>query len=146
MGIMVDSTPKLNRFLHHAPLKDMTLYLIMRVVTAFMDHPGRMSCSQASCEVAVLPVHKAQICRFLGRPRWRSLRINDVYRNVLLKREAASKGRFLLVIDGTAVTQQGKHTQNTSHYGNRTRRPQRKKRYGRNKSAQKNSHLFTFAC
>ena len=144
MGIMVDSTPKLNRFLRHAPLKDMTLYLIMRVVTAFMDHPGRMSCSQASCAVAVLPVHKAQICRFLGRPRWRSLRINDVYRNVLLKREAASKGRFLLVIDGTAVTQQGKHTQNTSHYGNRTRRPQRKKRYSRNKSAQKNSHLFTF--
>ncbi len=145
MGIMVDSTPKLKRFLRHVSLKDATLHLIMRMVLAFIDHAGRMSCSQASCAVAVLPVHKAQLCRFLARPRWRAVRMNDAYRDLLLKREAASRGRFLLIVDGTAVTQQGKHTENTSHYGNRTRRPQRKKRYGRNKSAKKNCHLFTFA-
>jgi hypothetical protein len=146
MGIMVDSTPKLKSFLRHVPtLKESTIHLMMRLMLAFMDRSGRMSCSQAATAMAVCPVHKAQICRFVARPRWRSRGLDNAYRDVLLKREAASKGRFLLIVDATATTRQGKYAPNTSCFGNHTRRPCKKKRYGRNKTAKKKCHTFTFA-
>jgi hypothetical protein len=142
---MADSTPKLKTFVGYVSLTDAALNLVLRMIITFTDHIGRMSCSQAAGIVALSPVDKAQISRFLARPRWRSRRFSDKYRMVLLKREAASKGRFLLITDATSNTQQGKHTQNTSHFGNRTRRPCKKKRFGRSKSAKKNCHSFTFA-
>lgn len=145
MAMMVDSTPKLKTFVRHGLLKETTLALVMRMVAAFISHSGRMSCTQAACSAAVHRVHKAQIVRFLARPRWRSVGINDGYRALLLQSEGGKRGRFILIIDSTSVTQQGKHTQNVSHFGNRTRRPSRKKRFAKVKSAKKNCHSFTFA-
>lgn len=145
MVMMVDSAPRLKSFIQRVAIKEATVCLIMRIVIAFINHSGRMSCSQASCVAKTERVHKSQISRFLARTRWRSVGINDKYRDILLKREASSKGRFFVIGDATSTTKQGKHTQNTSHFGNRKRRKQKKRRYARNKSAKKNCHTFTFA-
>ena len=86
--------------------------------------------------------HRAQISRFLARPRWRKLDINSI-----LRQEAAgTRGQrrpLPLIVDATLNSQAGKKTENTYSTGNRKRRPRKGRRYGKKKHAQKNCHSFT---
>ena len=47
MVIVADSIPGLKRWLAPLGLKDSTRLLVIRVIAAFLFHPGRMSCLRA---------------------------------------------------------------------------------------------------
>jgi hypothetical protein len=140
--MLADSLPGLKRWLASLGLKDSARLLIIRVVIAFLLHSGRMSCLRAGGAVRCEARHRAQISRFLARPRWRKLDINSILRHGLLEREAAD-GLFIYIIDATLISQAGKKTENTYSTGNRKRRPRKGRRYGKNKHAVKNCHSFT---
>ncbi|MGZ3710007.1 MAG: transposase [Bdellovibrionota bacterium] len=140
--MVADSLPGLKRWTAGLGLKDSAKLLLIRVVVAFLLHAGRMSCLQAAGVVRCEARHRAQISRFLARPRWRKLNINSILRQRLLEREAAD-GLFVYIIDATLTSQAGKKTENTYSTGNRKKRPRKGRRYGKYKHAQKNCHSFT---
>lgn len=142
MVMVADSLPKLNRFLRPLGLKDATRQMVMRVMITFMMHFGRMSCLQAAGALQSQTRHRAQVSRFLARPRWRAQEMNEQLRESVLQLETAS-GPFLFIVDATLCSQQGKKTQNTHSTGNRRRRPKKGRRYGKNKHTRKNCHSFT---
>ena len=142
MVMLADSLPGLKRWLAPLGLKDSAKHLVVRMIVAFLLHTGRMSCLRAGGAVRCETRHRAQISRFLARPRWRTLDINSILRQALLEREAVA-GLFLFIIDATLVSQAGKKTENTYSTGNRKRRPRKGRRYGKNKHAVKNCHSFT---
>jgi hypothetical protein len=142
MVMVADSIPRLKRWLAPLGLKDSARLLVIRVVVAFLLHTGRMSCLRAGGAVRCEARHRAQISRFLARPRWRKLDINSILRQNLLEQEVAD-GLFLFIIDATLNSQAGKKTENTYSTGNRKRRPCKGRRYGKNKHAVKNCHSFT---
>jgi len=142
MVIVADSIPGLKRWLAPLGLNDSTRLLIIRVIAAFLVHTGRMSCLRAGGAVRCAPRHRAQISRFLARPRWRQLDINSVLRQHLLEQEVAD-GLFIYLLDATLASRSGKTTENTYSTGNRKRRPRKGRRYGKNKRAAKNCHSFT---
>ena len=142
MVMVADSVPGLKRWIGTLGLKDSAKLLVIRVVVAFLLHAGRMSCLRAAGAVRCEARHRAQISRFLARPRWRKLDINSILRRNLLEREAAD-GLFVFMIDATLVSQAGKKTENTFSTGNRKRRPCKGRRYGKTKHAGKNCHSFT---
>jgi DDE superfamily endonuclease len=115
MVMVVDLIPGLKRWIAPLGLKD-------RVVVAFLLHAGRMSCLRAAGAVRSEARHRAQISRFLARPRWRKLDINAILRQGLLERESAD-GLFVFLIDATLTSQAGTKTENTYSTGNRRRRP-----------------------
>ena len=142
MVMVADSLPGLKRWTAGLGLKDSAKLLVIRVVVTFLLHAGRMSCLRAAGAVRCETRHRAQISRFLARPRWRKLDINSILRQRLLEREAAD-GLFVYIIDATLTSQAGKKTENTYSTGNRKKRPRKGRRYGKNKHAQKNCHSFT---
>lgn len=142
MVMVADCMPGLKRWLAPLKLKESTKLLVVRMLVAFLLHAGRMSCLRASGAVRCEARHRAQISRFLARPRWRKFDINATLRQYLLDRESAG-GLFLFIVDGTLTSQAGKKTQNTYSTGNRKRRPRKGRRYGKNKHAVKNCHSFT---
>jgi hypothetical protein len=142
MVMVADSVPGLKRWIGTLGLKDSAKLLVIRVVVAFLLRAGRMSCLRAAGAVRCEVRHRAQISRFLSRPRWRKLDINAILRSQLLELEVR-EGVFVFIIDATLVTQAGKKTQNTYSTGNRQRRPRKGRRYGKNKHARKNCHSFT---
>ncbi len=142
MIMVAESVPSLKRWISTLGLKDSAKLLVIRMVVTFLLHAGRMSCLRAAGTVRSETRHRAQISRFLARPRWRKLDINSILRQTLLEREAYD-GLFVFIIDATLVSQAGKKTENTYSTGNRQRRPRKGRRYGKYKHAQKNCHSFT---
>lgn len=142
MVMVAESLPGLKRWLGQLGLKESTKLLLIRVVVAFLLHTGRMSCLQAGGVVRCEARHRAQISRFLARPRWRKHDINSTLRQALLDRESLD-GVYVFIIDATLTSQAGKKTENTYSTGNRKRRPRKGRRYGKNKHAVKNCHSFT---
>jgi hypothetical protein len=142
MVMVAELLPGLKRWFNGLGLSDTTKLLVTRMIVAFILHPGRMSCLQASGAVRCETRHRAQISRFLARPRWRKLDLNSVLRKRLLEREA-TKGVFLFIIDATLCSQAGVKTENTHSTGNRKRRPRKGRRYSKYKHARKSCHSFT---
>jgi hypothetical protein len=142
MTMVADLLPGLKRWIGTVGLKDSAQILVIRMVVAFVLHAGRMSCLQAAGSVRCETRHRAQISRFLARPRWRKLDINTLLRQSLLDHEGA-RGRFVFIIDATLTSHAGKKTANTHSTGNRTRRPRKGRRHGKTKHARKNCHSFT---
>jgi hypothetical protein len=142
MVMVADSAPGLKRWIGALGLKDSAKLLVIRMVVAFLFHAGRMSCLQAAGTIRSEARHRAQISRFLARPRWRDLDLNAILRRGLLEREAAD-GLFVFIVDATLNSQSGAKTENTYSTGNRRRRPCKGRRYGKNKRAPKNCHSFT---
>jgi hypothetical protein len=140
--MVADSLPGLKRWLAPLGLKDSAKLLVIRVVVAFLLHAGRMSCLRAGGAVRCEARHRAQISRFLARPRWRKLDINSILRQNLLGRETI-QGKFVFIVDATLTSQAGKRTENTFSTGNRKRRPSKGRRYGKTKHTVKNCHSFT---
>lgn len=142
MVMFTNSLPGLKGCLRSPGLKDKTKLLLIRVIAAFLLHPGRMSCLRAAGAVRSEARHRAQVSRFLARPRWRKFDFNRMLRQWLLERERL-EGEFIFIVDATLVSQSGKKTENTFSTGNRKRRPRKGRRYGKNKHARKNCHSFT---
>jgi hypothetical protein len=142
MIMVADSLPGIKRFLRALGLKEATLHMVVRIVIAFILHRGRMSCLSAASVVRSETRHRAQVSRFLARPRWRALDINGQLREALLHMERVA-GVWVFIIDATLCSQQGKKTQNTYSTGNRKRRPKKGRRHGKKKHAKKTCHSFT---
>jgi hypothetical protein len=115
---------------------------MLRMVIAFMLHCGRMSCLAAAAAIESDPVNRAQITRFLRRPRWRGAGVNASLAQSLLEMESG-KGRFVYILDATLCGHAGQKTENTYSTGNRQRRPKKGTRYGKYKHAKKSCHSFT---
>lgn len=142
MVMVADLLPGLKRFLAAADLKDTAQRMVTRLVITFLLHAGRMSCLQAAGAVRSDTRHRAQVGRMLRRPSFRRLDLTSILRQELLERESA-RGRFLFIVDATLVGQAGQKTENTYSTGNRKRRPQPGRRYGKYKHAKKSCHSFT---
>lgn len=142
MVMVADLLPGIKGFLRCLGLKDAARQMVMRMMIAFMMHCGRMSCLQAAGTLRSETRHRAGVCRFLARPRWRAREINGPLREAVLELETA-RGPFLFIVDATLGAQQGKKTQNTYSTGNRQRRPKKGRRYGKKKYARKSCHSFT---
>jgi hypothetical protein len=142
MVMVADSVPGLKKWISIPGLKDSAKFLVIRMIVSFLLHAGRMSCLRAAGSVRSEVRHRAQISRFLARPRWRKLDINSILRQRLLDQEAKD-GLFVFLVDATLVSQAGQKTENTYSTGNRQRRPRKGRRYGKYKHAQKNCHSFT---
>ena len=112
------------------------------MVIAFILHRGRMSSLQAAGSIRSETRHRAQVGRMLRRPSFRRLDLNSVLRQSLLVKEA-SQGLFIFAVDATLCGQAGEKTENTYSTGNRKRRPQKGRRFGKNKHARKSCHSFT---
>ena len=67
--MVADWLPAFKRLFRSVPLSDAAKLLAVRVVVAFVLHAGRMSCLAAAGAVRSECVHRAQISRFLARPR-----------------------------------------------------------------------------
>ena len=93
MIMVADSVPSLKKWVGALGLKKSTKLLVIRVVVAFLLHAGRMSCLRAAGAVRCETRHRAQISRFLARPRWRKLDINTILRSQLLELEVR-RGRI----------------------------------------------------
>lgn len=142
MVMVADLVPGLKRFICPAGLRAVAQQMVLRMVSAFLFHRGRMSCLGAAGTIRSQTRHRAQVSRFLARPRWRAEDLNGQLRQALLQMEAR-KGQFLFIVDATLCVQQGKTTENTYSTGNRRRRPQKGRRYGKKKYARKSCHSFT---
>jgi hypothetical protein len=142
MIMVADSVPGLKKLLATTGLEGAAKLLVIRMVVSFLLHAGRMSCLRAAGAVRCEPRHRAQVSRFLARPRWRQLDINSILRQALLDREAAG-GLFVFLVDATMVSQAGAKAENTYSTGNRKRRPAKGRRYGKYRHAVKNCHSFT---
>lgn len=142
MIMIAEALPGLKRFLSCIGAEDRCLGLVLRMIVAFIMHCGRMSCLQAGGAVRSAPRHRAQISRFLQRPRWRKLNVVAAVRRLLWACEAG-RGQLIFIIDATLTSQQGRRTENTYSTGNRRRRPKKGRRYGKQKHARKSGHCFT---
>ncbi len=69
MTMLADFLPGFKRFFRRVPLSETTGRLASSVIVAFLMHLGRMSCLQAAGAVRCDARHRAQISRFLKRPR-----------------------------------------------------------------------------
>jgi hypothetical protein len=69
MIMVAEALPNFKSFLREIPLSDTARLLAIRVIAAFVLHAGRMSCLQAAGAVRCEARHRAQISRFLARPR-----------------------------------------------------------------------------
>ena len=144
MVIVSESAVALKGFLARAGLSAVAQAMMLRMVLAFVGHRGRMSCSQAAVSVASENIHRAELTRFLARPRWQKLDFNARLRMALLAKESR-RGEFIFLIDATLVSQAGKKTQNTFSTNNHNRgRRTKNRRYGKKKIAYKKCHSFTF--
>jgi hypothetical protein len=144
MIIVAETAESLKRYLSDCGLKELAEKMVMRVVLAFIMHRGRMSCSAAAGTIASEPIHRGELTRFLARPRWQKHDFNAPLMRLLLAKES-QRGRFLLIVDATMVSQAGQKTENTYSTGNRQRRSIKKGfRYNKKKVVRKKVHNFTF--
>jgi len=143
MIIVMETATALKGFLTNTALNEVARTMVLRLVVAFIMHRGRMSCSAAAGSVASDPVHRAEVTRFMARPRWQKHDLNTPLMKLLLVREK-NRGKFLFLIDATLVSQSGKKTQNTYSTGNRGRNPAKGRRYNKKKVVFKKVHSFTF--
>jgi hypothetical protein len=141
--IFTASLPKIKSFLKPAGLSAATVALLVRLITAFCQHPGRMSADAAAQALRSQRRHRAQIARFLARCHWSAdwALLNDVAA-LLLQREGRSDGLWVFILDQTYCGQQGHKTENTFSCGNRTRRPKKGRRYQKRKCARRSCHGF----
>src|SRR3974390_3276953 len=111
MVMVPQAVPEIKRFLQPLDLKDGAPMMLIRVLTAFMLHVGRMTACQAAGTIQTDPCHRAQVCRSLGRKFWTKYDPLQVLRASVLAMEKKS-GRYVFIIDQTLHGQQGQRTEN----------------------------------
>ncbi len=141
MVILQDALEGLKGLLRAVVLSDRARTAVIRCVAAFVLHAGRMSASQAAGAIRTEPCHRAQIGRFLKRAWWQKRGLLKHLQYTVLAMESRS-GSFMLIVDSTFCSQQGRLTENTFSTGNRQRRPRQGRRYNSKKNARKCVHGF----
>jgi hypothetical protein len=143
MVIVEQSADSLKGYLKLTDLNHVAQLMLLRMVLCFLAHRGKMSCLQAAGMIASNVLHRGQVTRFLERSRWKDRDFNEPLRVELLRWESR-KGPFILIVDATLTSQQGKLTENTFSVQNRKQRGSKRKRYGKRKYPGKKCHSFTF--
>jgi DDE family transposase len=140
--IFADALPQIKTFLRAASLAAATRALLVRLIVAFLHHPGRMSCSQAAGAIRSQARHRAQLARFLARCHWaRDWSLLAAVADLLLRQEARRDGTWVFILDQTYVGQQGQKTENTFSRANY--RPRQKKGNRKQKKyAKRSCHGF----
>jgi Transposase DDE domain len=140
--IFTTSLPKIKSFLRPAQLTTSTVALLVRLITAFCQHPGRMSADAAANAVRSHRRHRAQVARFLARSHWsKDWSLLRAVADLLLQQEARRDGTWLFLLDQTYCGQQGHKTENTfsrANYRPRAKKSQRKQK----KHARRSCHGF----
>ncbi len=140
--ILHDALPGIKAFFAGVPKLAHALMLI-RLVAAFLEHPGRMSASAAAGRIRTHARHRAAVVRFLGHQRWSAdLALLESLAERVLAFEATT-GRWLLLVDQTYVGQQGQKTENTFSRANSRSRPKKGQRRQK-KYAKRSCHGFVF--
>jgi hypothetical protein len=141
--IITAALPKIKAFLRPAGLAAATQALLLRLIVAFLHHPGRMSASCAAGAIRTQARHRAQLARFLARCHWsKDWAVLAAVAALLLRQEAQRSGLWVFILDQTYVGQQGQKTENTFSCGNRQRRPRQGRRYQKRKVARRSCHGF----
>ncbi len=141
--IFADVLPKIKTFLRPAGLTACRCLLLIRLLAAFLHHPGRMSASQAAKAIRSQARHRAQLARFLARQQWsKNWAVLTAVADLLLQAEAQRDGTWLFILDQTYCGQQGQQTENTFSCGNRSRRPKKGRRYQKRQLAKRSCHGF----
>lgn len=140
--IFADALPKIKTFLQPAHLTAATASLLLRLIAAFLDHTGRMSCSQAAHAIRSQARHRAALARFLARQHWSQnwAVLHDVA-GLLLEQEHRRDGTWVFILDQTYVGQQGQQTENTFSRANYRPRPKKSQRRQK-KGAKRSCHGF----
>src|SRR5262245_46639655 len=124
--IFTDALPKIKAFLRPAGLSQASAGLVVRLVTAFCGHAGRMSCASAAAAVRSQARHRAQLARFLARSHWsKDWSLLGALAGLLLELEGQRTGTWFFLVDQTYVGQHGQRTENTFSRANY--RPRAKK-------------------
>lgn len=140
--IFADTLPRIKTFLRPARLAAATQALLVRLIAAFLHHPGRMSASQAAAAIRSQARHRAQLARFLARCRWsKDWAVLTAVAGLLLAEEAGRGGTWAFLLDQTYVGQQGHKAENTfsrANYRPRQKKGSRKQK----KHARRSCHGF----
>jgi len=141
--IMQDALPGIKRFLGAAQVGDHVTGFLVRLMTAFSAHLGRMSASQAAGSVRTRARHRAAVIRFLAKQRWSGdWSVLAEMARLVLEVDASSQGTWVFILDQTLCGQQGRKTENTFSTGNRQRRPRQGRRYQKYQHARRSCHCF----
>jgi len=112
--IFAATLPQVKAFLKPAGLPATTVGLLVRLITAFCHHPGRMSAAAAADALRARARHRAAVTRFLARLHWaRDWSLLASAADLLLGAEADRGGTWLFILDQTYCTQQGQKAENT---------------------------------
>jgi Transposase DDE domain len=140
--IFANTLPKIKTFLRPAALSATSYALVVRLIAAFVHHPGRMSASQAAGAIRSQARHRAQLARFLARSHWsKDWQVLSAVADLLLQREAHRDGTWVFILDQTYCGQQGTKTENTfsrANYRPRAKKSGRKQK----KHARRSCHGF----
>jgi hypothetical protein len=140
--IFANALPKIKTFLRPAHLSASTAGLLMRLLAAFVQHPGRMSASCAAQAIRSQARHRAALVRFLARLGWsRDWATLTAVAELLLQLESQRQGLWQFLLDQTYVGQQGQKTENTFSRANYRPRPKKGNRRQK-KHAQRSCHGF----
>jgi hypothetical protein len=141
--IFAYSLPQIKTFLRPAQLAASTQALLIRLIAAFLYHPGRMSASCAAQAIRADARHRAALVRFLARQRWsRDWATLTAVAGLLLQAETQRGGTWVFLLDQTYCGQQGQQAENTFSCGNRSRRPKQGRRYQKRHNARRSCHGF----
>lgn len=142
MIMVADSLPGLKGVMQRSGLRGTAASMATRLISAFILHPGRMSCLQAAATVRSDSRHRAQVSRFLAKGVKLVSCVGDWFRDELMRFES-SVGTYVFIVDATLCGQAGKHTENTYSTGNRKRRPRKGRRHGTYRYHRRSCHSFT---
>lgn len=142
MVILQDALGGLKSWLRPLKLSEARQSQMIRFVVAAALRCGRMSASRSAMAVRSQACHRAQMTRFLARQWWNKRPLMGQLCVTLLELEQKKKGRFVLAIDTTMCSRQGRLTENTFSTGNRQRRPRKGRRYSHKKNSRKRCHAF----
>jgi len=141
--MMQDALPLVKSFFRMGSFAGRTRDFVVRMITAFMFHAGRMSASQVAVAVRSDVRHRAQVSRFLRRSGLGNGGHDyQLLAAALIDVESRRRGRWLFLVDRTCTSRQGRKTPNTFSTGNRKRRPRKGRRYNQKKNASKRCHGF----
>jgi hypothetical protein len=140
--IFAATLPQVKAFLRPAGLPATTVGLLVRLITAFCHHPGRMSATAAADALRAQVRHRAAITRFLARLHWaRDWSLLAQVGDLLLQAEANRGGIWLFILDQTYCGQQGQKTENTFSRAN-VRKRQKKGNRKNKKYPKRSCHGF----
>ncbi len=139
--IISESLPGIKLFLQTLGMSLARRSMLVRLMTAFIVHAGKMSASQAAEAIRSDGRHRANVGRYLGRQQAVDSRSLNRLGRRMLQSELRRGGEWFFAIDQTYCGHQGEHTENTFSRAND--RPRSKKSNRRQKkTARRSCHGF----